>query len=374
MGSKKISSADTTNMDGISYADTPQGAGSTFDYAAATLDTKELTGDESGNVEYMCEWSKWYGYYKATPEVQSIIDRKAVWVVGKGFKADKKTKDALMKIRGNGKDTFNGIMSNAVLTYSIGGDFYAEIVKERKLLFKKLVNLKPLNPGTIKTIANKFGIIKRYEQWIDGKKVNTFEPEDMFHLCWRKVADQIHGNGISNYEEIIKMRNESMKDMKTLFHRYVKPLLIISVDTDNATEIAAFKVKVDKTVELSENLIVPKDTVSGIDKMSIPQFSSLDPLPWLKLLVDEFVKNEGVPHIIQGATQGSGSEGEAKVLYVAYQQIIEYNQLFLEEQIKAQLGIDVEFEFPVSLEPAVKETEKKKGNERNPDTGVEQHG
>ena len=373
MAGTKISKSSYTDMGGISYADTVQGTGSTFDYSVTNVDTREASSDQKGAITYQCEWTKWYGYYKATPEIQSIIDRKAFWVVGKGCKADKRTKTIIDKIRGNGKDTFNGIMANAVETYSIGGDFYAEIIKEKKLLFSKLVNLKPLNPGTIIIWADKFGMIKKYEQWIDGELVNTFKPEEIFHLTWKRIGDQIHGNGISNYEEIIKMRNESMKDIKTVFHRYVKPLLIISVDTDNDAEIAAFKLKVDKTVELSENLIVPKDTVSGIDKMSIPQFSSLDPLPWLRLLIDEFVKSEGVPHIIQGVSMG-GSEGEAKILYVAYQQIIEYNQLFLEEQIKAQLDLDVEFEFPVSLEPDVKETEKKKGNDKNPDTGVNQHG
>ena len=73
-------------------------------------------------------------------------------------------------------------MSNAVKVYTIGGDFYAEIIKDGG----KLINLKPLNPATIKIIANDGGIITGYEQISKGaitkKPLHSWKPEEIFHL------------------------------------------------------------------------------------------------------------------------------------------------------------------------------------------------
>lgn len=249
-------------------------------------------------IEFQANWDKWNGYYKQISILQSVIDKKAIWTVGKGFKTDETTKKTLDKIRGNGKETFNTIMDNAVKTYTICGNFYGEIVRNSR---RELKNIKPLNPGSIKIIANEFGIITKYEQWGTNGKIQTFKPDEIFHLQWNKIADEIHGNGtIEKLESNILMIAEAMSDMKTVFHRYVKPLWIFSVDTDNLTEIDAFKAKVDRTVANAENLIVPKDTVDKIERVSVPQFSTLDPLPWIKLLQTQFVIAEGVPEIILG--------------------------------------------------------------------------
>ena len=42
-------------------------------------------------TSYIASWSTWYGYYKETSAYSSLVDKKALWVVGKGFKADDKT-------------------------------------------------------------------------------------------------------------------------------------------------------------------------------------------------------------------------------------------------------------------------------------------
>jgi len=99
---------------------------------------------------------------------------------------------------------------------------------------------------------------------------------------------------------------------------------------------------------LGENLVVPKDTVENIDRVSIPQFSTLDPLPWIIFLQKQFMKAEGVPSLAIGAGAES-TESESKMLYLSWQQVVEFNQMFLEEQIKLQLNMDVEFEFPANI-------------------------
>ena len=192
-------------------------------------------GTETGDITYTVDWKKWYGFYEQVPDLSSIVDKKAIWTVGKGFKADKKTQNILKKIKGNGKDTFNTILYNAVKTYTIGGDFFAEIIKDKN----KLINLKPINPGTIEIVGDKYGMIKEYRQsGTESQKTKTFKPEQIFHLPWNKTADNIHGT--STFQKItidnngnsgvVEMHNEAMQDLKTVFHRYVKPLIIAQID------------------------------------------------------------------------------------------------------------------------------------------------
>jgi len=343
MANKDISSAEYGDM-----------TNTVTDFSVSSLDTDGATG--YGEVTYIPSWTKWNGYYKTIPELQAVIDAKARWTVGKGYKADEKTTATLKKIKGFGKDSFNTIMSNAVRTFTICGDFFAEIVKDKA---GRLINLKPLNPGSIQIVIDELGTIVRYEQVNKTKKViKTFDKDEIFHLAWNRIADEMHGiSTIEKCEKIILMRNESMEDLKKVFHRYVKPIHVFKLDTDDETTISAFKLKADKAVADGENLFIPKDAVD-MERVSIPQYSTLDPLPWLLLLQRFFIMSEGVPELILGHS-GDTTEASGKMLYLAFQQMVEYNQLFLEEQLKLQLNIDVEFEFPASIEPSLLEDQKK---------------
>lgn len=341
----KISSASTTDM-----------TNNVDDYSVDYADT-------SIN-EYICDWQKWYGYYKSISAFSSLVDKKACWTIGKGYEADEATKKILDNIRGFGKDTFNTIMQNGNKTKTIGGDFLAEIIRNKR---GKLINLKPLNPGQWKIVASDKGIIKKYEQVsaesVNGKpqKLMTLKPDEVFHLCHNRTADDIHGVGVTEkIEQTLLMYQEGMTDMKVVFHRYVKPLLISEVDSDDPTEIAAYKTKLDAAVANGENMIIPKDTAT-VERVSIPQYSTLDPLPWLRHLENDFYKAEGVPAVVQAVSVGS-TEAEAKIIYLAWQQIIEWEQLYLEQQIKAQLGLDVKFNFPASIAPDIISNEKKAPN------------
>ncbi len=354
MAETRISGATVTDMNSIKYKDTAA-AGNDFQ---ATFD--QSTEEE---LSWTPEWLIWKGYYDEIPELQSVIDKKAIWTVGKGFEADKKTKAILSRIRGNGKSTFNFIMQNQVRVYTICGDSFAEIIRNKR---GELINLKPL--PNLKIIANNRGIIKRYELNVIktseiGKQETTevikFKPENIFHLSWMNLGASIHGIGtIQKLKDIIEARKEAMQDLRVVFHRYVKPLIISYVDTDDESEIKAYKDKMDKAVKLGENMVVPKDVVDHIDRISIPQFSTLDPLPWIKLLQKYFIMSEGVPEIILGAGE-EATEASAKMGYLAFQQMVEYNQLFLEEQLKAQLKLDIEFTFPARIDEDLRSDDKK---------------
>ena len=360
MPNTRIDSADTTNFSAKIYDETAAAQNITL-YPSSYAPTQ--SGQTSQSEYQNTEFATQLGTYLEVSELGGMIDRKANYVVGKGFKAKKAIKELMKRWKGNGLDSANLIFYNAVKTYTLGGDFFAEIVRNKR---NKITNLKPLNPSTVKVKANTKGIITSYEVFPvltkpqDGSNAAIkVDVKDMFHLAYNRIADQIHGQSvIKKLMPIIEMRRESMQDIRVVFHRYVKPLLISSVDTDDATEIAKYKAKLDKAMAKGENLVVPKGTVDNIERISIPQFSTLDPLPWLQLLQNEFIKAEGVPAIVM-AVGAESTEAESKILYLAWQQLVEFNQMFLEEQIYNQLGLEVEFEFPASIAPELIKDEKK---------------
>ena len=323
----------------------------------------QTTDASSGLTE--TRWSnttfnKYLGYYKTIPEL-IVIDAKATWTVGKGFKADEVTTMLLDAIKGIGRDTFNTIIENMIRTYHIGGDAYCEIIRDDE---DNLINLKPLDPSVMTHIANPKGMIIRYEQTskIPGGEVKKFKPEKIFHLMRNRVADEIHGTSmITILEQIILMRNEAMTDWKRVMHRNVDPMMIFHLDTDDTTKIAAFKATTDAARGKGENLYVPKDAVVP-EQMSVAPNSNLNPLPWIENLNNYFYEASGVPKIIVGGVGGI-TEAAVKIAYLAFQQTIEEEQLFVEEQVLAQLNLVLELEFPASLENELLSDKAKDGPE-----------
>lgn len=346
MAETRISAAQYTAMDSID-----QTSETKTDFRR-TVDTE--TQDYPGTRFYP-DWKKWFGYYKNIPEVQAVINKKAIWILGKGYETDEKTKAILDKVVGWGKDSFHDIMFNMVVTAITCGDSFAEIVKNSR---GKITNIKPINPGSMVIYSNKYGVVEKYIQVVvytdekgSRKKKNIeFKPKKIFHLCWNRLGDEPHGRStIEKLVNIIDAVNEGVKDLRIVFHRYVKPLLVTEVDEDDEDTITAFKAKLDKAVENMENLIIPKGTAT-MERMSIPQYSTLDPLPWLNWLQKYFVIAEGVPDVVMGWGQET-TEASSKILYLAWQQNIEHHQRWLEAQSKAQLGLDLNYNFPASIAP-----------------------
>ena len=146
-------------------------------------------------------WAQWLGYYKtknqATPDLNGVINTIATYTIGKGFTADTATKKILEGIKGMGKDTFDTIMENMIITGEIGGDSYAEIIQDKS---GKLINLKPLDPGVMRHGINAKGIIKRFDQLEKAGSTNVvqkFKPKDIFYLPRQRVADEVHGTSLT---------------------------------------------------------------------------------------------------------------------------------------------------------------------------------
>ena len=81
-------------------------------------------------------------------------------------------------------------------------------------------------------------------------------------------------------------------------------------------------------------------------------------MAWIEALNNYFYEAAGVPKIIIGNAQ-EFTEASAKISYLAFQQTIEEEQLFIEEQVWEQLGLRIELEFPASLENELLSDKKK---------------
>ena len=346
MPETEIGSTDASNL-------TTQFANQADIYVDPTYKVDSMQTDAGGDQDETywdnVNWTQYFGYYKQIPELGSAIDAKATWTVGKGYKADDFEKGILQGIRGWGKDTFNTILENMIRDMQIGGDAFAEIIKNEK---GELINLKVLDPGVMRIVVDRKGMLKRYEQVSKTKSKQDnvrFEPETIFHLARNRVADEIHGVSVTEkLTEIILMRNEAMADWKRVLHRNVDPMFVFHLDTDDTAEIAAFKAKMDAARAQGENLYVPKDVITPEFIGTAPN-ANLNPLAWIESLNNYFFEVCGVPKVIMGGA-AEITEASAKIAYLAFQQTIEEDQLFIEEQVGMQLGLSIELEFPASLE------------------------
>jgi hypothetical protein len=314
-----------------------------YSVAGETLDS----ATNQKETEYINDNADQYlGYYKTIPELKAAIDAKATWTIGKGFKADPLTTFYCDRIKGFGVDTFNSILENCVRNYHIFGDSFCEIIRDEEGF---LINLKPLYPGNIKIIANPQGKIIRYEQINKGSKNKTFKPEEIFHLAKNRIADEIHGTGIiPAVEWIILARNEAMSDYRKLLHRNIYPVRIWHLDTDNDSKISEFKAKVAQGKYEGEDIFIPKGAVEQ-EIAGVPPNSTLDPKTWIEQLNKYFFEACGTPKIVVG-NAADFTESAVKIVYLAWEQTIEEEQLYIEEQVGQQLGLEIELEFPATLQ------------------------
>jgi len=316
---------------------------------AYSVDSQDTDGiqDQPETTWQMTEWSINLGYYKEIPELQTAIDAKANWTLGAGYTSDEVTMMLLNNIRGNGKESFNTILMNMIRTYTIGGDAFAEVVRDEDGV---LVNLKPLDPSTIVIVINRQGRIKRYEQVSKTKIPNKrFKPEQIFHLSRKRIADEIHGiSVVPSVKWIINARNEAMSDWKRVLHRNVEPMWIFHLDTDDTTQINAFKAKMDAAHAAGENMYIPKGTVVP-EIVATAQNQSLNPLTWINQLNDYFFQAVNVPQIIIGNAK-EFTDASGKIVYLSYEQSVKGEQLYVEEQVLGQLNVEIELTFPASLQ------------------------
>lgn len=305
------------------------------------------TGNQKETTWQNTDWAQDYGYYKTIPEFKTAVDAKATWTVGAGFEADEITTMLLDTIKGNGKDSFNSILKNMIKVKTISKDSFAEVIRDKEGI---LINLKPLDPSSIRIVENIKGRIIRYEQVSKTRTVlRKYKPEKIFHLSHERIADEIHGTRLTDsLKWLILARNEAMSDWKRVLHRNIDPLWIFHLDTDDTTKIAAFKTKMDNSRKNGECMYIPKGAVVP-ELVTTAANASLNPINWINQLNDYFFQAVNVPQIIFGNAKAF-TDASGKIVYLAYEQNVKAEQLYVEEQILNQLNLEIKLTFPASLQ------------------------
>ena len=336
------------------YAQIPE-----FEIASKQIDSP--TGQKETEWQNAKATTYW-GYFNAVGDLKSAFLMKAIWNVGKGYEADNRTKAILDNITGWGKDTFDDILFNMEVCRRVFGDSYAEIIRNEDT--GTLINLKPLNPGSIKIIVNSKGIIQRYEQTDEtGKKtLNTWKPEEMFHLSNNRLANQIHG--ISDIEggveAVIKADEHSFEDLRKIVSFQAKPFIIFKLKTDNETKIKTFVEKVRKARQYGDDMFVPDDeNLLSYEVVQVNPSSIL--MDWRTDLRNKFYRMVGIPLVLFGATGSTESGG--KMEYLGHEQVFEHDQRYIEKQIWNQLALKIDLIPPTSLLPNLATDQAKDANQ-----------
>jgi hypothetical protein len=325
-----------------------------------TLDTYEVSsmttdgaGDQDETEWYNNNWSTQWGYFLQVPDLKSAILMKAMWLVGKGYNAYPEYNAILNGITGYGKETFLDILYNMVCTMIIGGDSFAEIIRDNES--GEIINLKVLDPGSIKVIRDRSGMIKRYEQVAkvpkSGMTKIEFKPNQIFHLSNNtKLADQIHGiSAIDSVESIILADQENFTDVTKLMHRQIKPFIIFKLKTDDEAVISQIVSKVTSVRNKGDDLFIPDDeNILSYEVVQVNPSALI--FSWRDDIRNKFYRTIGLPQIVPGGS-GQSTESESKVIYLAFEQINWSEQLYIENQIWNQLAIRVNLIHPASIKP-----------------------
>jgi hypothetical protein len=339
MGSTDLRETTTTDLN--------SGAGE-FSVKSAKIDeasVSETFWDSRNFSEYL-------GYYKSIPELKKAIDALAMWSCGKGFKTDQKTRNNLKLIQGWGEDSFQSVMKNMLVIKKINGDSFAEIIRDEK---GNLINLKPLNPLNVRTIVNKKGIIIRYEEISQENKEakRTLSPKKVLHLVNDRIGNEIHGTSVVEAcKWVIDARNEAMTDWRRILHR--SSVRVLEVDADDAETQRKLKQQWKEAIKNGEVIILPVQEKGGLKDYTAPPIEPF--LRWIQYLENFFYQAVGIPKIILGGSQ-EYTEASSKVGYLTFEQVYMTEQRELEEDLFNQLGIELEFERPVSLKEQVLESE-----------------
>jgi len=319
-----------------------------------SVDSKILDSPSpEGETVYMDNnWSTYLGYYRTTM-LKAPLDSLAIWSVGKGYTADDRTNTILDNITGRGDESFTEILFNGFICMKISeiGSF-AEIIRNDN---GTLINLKPLNTGTMAVIENAKGRIIRYEQRIGKKKPITFKPEQIFHRTNDRLGDSGRGTSVvESIKWIIDAREEAMRDWRRISHR--SSVRILYVDEDDKTRRTNLKTDYKEAIDKGQLLILPIKKGDGefVDLQLPPVQAFTD---WIRYLDNLFYQAVRIPKTI--ATSEGTTEAGGKMGHVNFEPIYTWEQKQLEDDLWNQLAIKVKFNRPPSLMNNLQQDEQK---------------
>lgn len=307
-------------------------------------------------------WQTYNSYYKNHLSCKSVINKVAMWAIGKGIEADEKTKKILDRIVGWGKDTASEVFDNQIRVKHINGDSYSEIIttddKEIRKDGSNLLNLKPLNPGSMIHTTNSQGMLTGYKQILKNGNKKPLKLKQVFHLCLNRCADEIHGTGdiksLMTFLDKIKQLDE---DMSVMFHRFVVPMIIWKLNTDDDNAISQFKIQQKKVRNTGDDLIIPEKAVDW--SLLEAGKTGIAPMEWRNKWTEEVIKGGGVPALIMAIESGT-TEASSKMIFMAWQMTVDKEQRDFEAQIKLQLGLIIKLPDPPKVDIQSLESDEKK--------------
>ena len=323
------------------------------DFAVSQQTTDGVSGIGETRWHYNEKWSKYLGYYKEIPELKKAIDALAIWTLSQGFETDSATQAKLDNITGMGKDTFQTILWNMIVVKKLGGDAFAEIIRNSET--GTLINLKPLDPSSMVGVVGEDGLLDRYEQ-ISEVKDQANRPlalNKVLHLVNDRVADEVHGTAVPEVcQFVIDARNEAMSDWKKILHRNMH-FRWMEIDTDDTSKINTIKTQYAEAIEKGELLILPRGTAEMKD---IPP-SVINPIDWIRYLENFFYITVGIPRVMvssEGQTEAGG-----KVGFLTFEPTYSNEQVELENDLWNQVAIKIKLNRPPSLGGVMREDEAK---------------
>jgi hypothetical protein len=316
-----------------------------YEIGALNVETPQNLEETEYTIKRAAEY---WGWFNTHPDLQSAFVMKGVWDVGKGYTADAETMVILDHINGNGKQSFKDILFSMDISTNLYGESYAEIIRDEDT--DELINLKLLNPANIKTIYGKRGDIIRYEQFNTNKiKQTEWKPEQILHFSnMGGICGKMGGiSKIEALENTLKADMESFDDVRKVMHSQAIPLILWKLKTDDVTTINAFVNKINTARKLGgENVFIPDDdNIVTHELVEINLSQAI--FEWRNDIRNKFYRVLGMPQIVFGSSQSTESGG--KVEMMAHENVFEFGQSYIEEQIWQQLYLKINLISPTSI-------------------------
>lgn len=329
----------------------------TTDLNNANLDYSTPLGhidDASPQVRYWHNdyWAEGLGLWDDNPAYKEPIRALARWTVGKGYTTES-TRDAILleNITGWGEDSFQSILTNAIIVKKTNGDSYTEIIRNDG---GTLVNLKPLNPSNVRIVIDSKGMITGYELRDSSGKWNPINTYKILHLCNDRIASQIHGTPAwkaCKWE--LETRKEVLNNTKRVLQRGT--IRIIYVDADNQTILDKLKTEWATGIKNGEVVLLPGKRGQDFEVVdyAIPDISAL--MTFVQYLDNRIYQSLGIPKAI--ADTSDFTEAASKVGYMTFEPVYTEEQTLLEQDLWNQLAIRVKFNRPPSLTSTMQSSE-----------------
>jgi hypothetical protein len=363
----------------MSVLDTSQAQTSNYSSTNPDLDidTKSVDSPQGEETRWINkDWPTYWGMFNEHADLKSALIIKSLFCCGNGYTCDPTTQVLLRNIKGWGKDSFEDVLFNMDLISNLAGDSYAEIIRdESKPAPFNLLNLKPLDPGSMEIIVDESGVITGYNQIKEypkkgiinriknvfgAKKRIEFKPHEIFHLSKLRLCDQCHGISlVAGLTKTINADNERFEDQRKMMHHQSVPFLMWKLKTDKKSKIDAFIARVSEARKNKDDLFVPDDeNIATMERVEIDIPAAI--FQYEDSLRNKFYRSILTPQVLAGSG-GGGTQTDNKVIYLGHEQIVSRDEVYLEKQILNQLQLKISIIPPSSLAAPMQANEQKLG-------------